>query len=123
MIANGFAHQADDLIPRNTWSDRLDGDNAMYIPGLHGIYIFENNLGERIHWYAQAHMISFQNKLYYVASHRANMIECYTWIVKQTSSSNHIYIVNTDLQVKLNECCHLHVQLCHSQCFNIEVKA
>jgi hypothetical protein len=107
MVANGCEHQADEMIPQNSWSERLDGSDALYIPGLHGIYIFENKFGERFCWYAQAHMIAFQNKLYYVASHRSNMIECYTWYAKQISCSNHLLVVNTDFQLVLNEYGHL----------------
>ena len=82
----------------------------MYIQGLHGIYTFDNKKGERIHWYAQADMIAFNHKLYHVIRHRANMMECYTWLAKQATTSNHILVMNTDFEIIINEYGHLGVQ-------------
>jgi hypothetical protein len=102
MVMNGFAHQADEMIPRNALA-RPDTDDLVYIPNLHGIYIFQNMSGNRFCWYAQAEMVSFNNKLYHVVNQHQNLLYGYAWMAKKTSSNNYMLITNLDLTFELNE--------------------
>ena len=81
MVAMGFEGQADDLIPRNTLAP-LDEDDAIYIPGLRGVFIFENEKDKFV-WYAQANMVALDGKLYHVVFQEGNLLAAYAWLMRR----------------------------------------
>jgi hypothetical protein len=98
MVAIGNEQQAEDLVPRNMMA-ALDADDAIYIPRLHGVYVFQTVDGEHIVWYAQANMVAFGGKLYHVVFQEGNLLAAYAWLVqKKVKDARFVLVMDTDLR-------------------------
>jgi hypothetical protein len=101
MVAMGNENQAEDLVPRNMMAD-LDADDAIYIPGLHGVYVFHTVDGMHLTWYARANMVAFNGKLYHVVYQHGNLLAAYTWLARQrVADACFVTVLDTDLRCRL----------------------
>ena len=103
MVAMGNERQADELVPRNMMAG-LDVDDAIHIPGLHGVYVFQTMDGMHLTWYAQADMVAFDGKLYHVVYQHGNLLAAYTWLVRQKATdARFVLATDTDLGCRLQK--------------------